>query len=66
VEQGTGRDIAQLEEEIQDLHAKLMTLRSSRRLLMTLLTEEAREKQYRIHSLELENRKLRTQLRKHL
>lgn len=57
------QEIARLEEEIRNLHEKLLGLRSSRRVLMNLLTLEAREKQFRIHSLELENRKLRTRLR---
>ncbi|MCY0907473.1 MAG: hypothetical protein OWR62_03680 [Sulfobacillus thermotolerans] len=57
------KEIARLEEEIQSLHAKLLGLRSSRRVLMNLLTLQAREKQWRIHSLELENRQLRTLLK---
>ncbi len=64
MDQGSVQNIAQLEEEIQDLNAKLLSLRSSRRLLMNLLTAETREKQMCIQRLELENRRLRLQLKR--
>lgn len=58
-------EIARLTREIDVLHEKLLRLRSSRRVLMHLLTLQNREKQWHIQRLEQENRILRTRLRHH-
>ncbi len=56
-------EIARLIEEINHLHEKLLRLRSSRRVLLQLLTTEDRSRQQYIRRLEQENCRLRSCLR---
>ncbi|OLZ09552.1 hypothetical protein [Sulfobacillus thermosulfidooxidans] len=58
-------EIVRLQGEIAALQEKLLRLRSSRRVLMHLLTAQSQEKQWQIQRLEHENRLLRTRLRQH-
>ncbi|HBQ95479.1 MAG: translation initiation factor 2 [Sulfobacillus benefaciens] len=56
-------EIARLIQEITRLHEKLLRLRSSRRVLLHLLSTEEQNKQQYIRQLEQENRILRMRLR---
>ncbi|MCL4319365.1 MAG: translation initiation factor 2 [Firmicutes bacterium] len=56
-------EIARLMEEINHLHEKLLRLRSSRRVLLHLLSTEDQNRQQYIRQLEQENRLLRSRLR---
>lgn len=52
-------DIEKLYAEIQSLREKLLGLRASRRVLMEIMAVQAREHQWQMRRLELENKRLR-------
>lgn len=52
-------DVEQLQKEIQTLQERLLSLRASRRLLMTMLTAEQGRRAETVRKLEEENRRLK-------